>query len=32
MRATHFGLEVDDGVAVVTLTGAERKNALTFES
>ena len=32
MRATHFGLEVDDGVAVVTLTGAERKNPLTFES
>ncbi|HET8952478.1 MAG TPA: enoyl-CoA hydratase-related protein, partial [Solirubrobacteraceae bacterium] len=32
MRATHFGLEVADGVAVVTLTGAERKNPLTFES
>ncbi len=32
MRATHFGLEVDDGVAVVTLTGAARKNPLTFES
>jgi len=32
VRATHFGLEVDDGVAVVTLTGAERKNPLTFES
>jgi enoyl-CoA hydratase/carnithine racemase len=32
VRATHFGLEVDDGVAIVTLTGAERKNPLTFES
>ena len=32
MKATHFGLEVADGVAVVTLTGAERKNPLTFES
>ena len=32
MRATHFGLEVAGGVAVVTLTGAERKNPLTFES
>jgi enoyl-CoA hydratase/carnithine racemase len=32
VRATHFGLEVADGVAVVTLTGAERKNPLTFES
>ena len=32
MKATHFGLEVAGGVAVVTLTGAERKNPLTFES
>ena len=32
MKATHFALEVADGVAVVTLTGAERKNPLTFES
>jgi enoyl-CoA hydratase/carnithine racemase len=32
VKATHFGLEVADGVAVVTLTGAERKNPLTFES
>ena len=32
MKATHFGLEVSAGVAVVTLTGAERKNPLTFES
>ena len=32
MKATHFGLEVSDGVATVTLTGAERKNPLTFES
>jgi enoyl-CoA hydratase/carnithine racemase len=32
VRATHFGLEVAGGVAVVTLTGAERKNPLTFES
>jgi enoyl-CoA hydratase/carnithine racemase len=28
----HFGWEVADGVAIVTLTGAERKNPLTFES
>jgi enoyl-CoA hydratase/carnithine racemase len=28
----HFGWSVDDGVATVTLTGAERKNPLTFES
>jgi enoyl-CoA hydratase/carnithine racemase len=28
----HFGWAVDDGVATVTLTGAERKNPLTFES
>jgi enoyl-CoA hydratase/carnithine racemase len=28
----HFGWSVSDGVAVVTLTGAERKNPLTFES
>jgi enoyl-CoA hydratase/carnithine racemase len=32
VRATHFSLEVAGGVAVVTLTGAERKNPLTFES
>ena len=32
MKATHFGLEVADAVAVVTLTGAERKNPLTFDS
>ncbi len=32
MRATHFGLEVADAVATVTLTGAERKNPLTFDS
>jgi enoyl-CoA hydratase/carnithine racemase len=28
----HFGWAVDDGVATVTLTGAERKNPLTFDS
>jgi enoyl-CoA hydratase/carnithine racemase len=28
----HFGWSVDDGVATVTLTGAERKNPLTFAS
>ena len=28
----HFGWDVDDGVATVTLTGAERKNPLTFDS
>jgi enoyl-CoA hydratase/carnithine racemase len=32
VNATHFGLEVAGAVAVVTLTGAERKNPLTFES
>jgi len=32
VKATHFGLEVSDAVAVVTLTGAERKNPITFES
>jgi enoyl-CoA hydratase/carnithine racemase len=32
VNATHFGLEVADAVAVATLTGAERKNPLTFES
>jgi enoyl-CoA hydratase/carnithine racemase len=32
VNATHFGLEVADAVATVTLTGAERKNPLTFES
>jgi enoyl-CoA hydratase/carnithine racemase len=28
----HFAWSVSDGVATVTLTGAERKNPLTFES
>ena len=28
----HFAWEVRDGTALVTLTGAERKNPLTFES
>ena len=28
----HFEWEAEDGVATVTLTGAERKNPLTFES
>jgi len=32
VSATHFGLEVADSVAVVTLTGAARKNPLTFDS
>ena len=32
MKATHFGLELAGGVATVTLTGADRKNPLTFES
>ena len=32
MNATHFGLEIADSVAVVTLTGAARKNPLTFDS
>jgi enoyl-CoA hydratase/carnithine racemase len=32
VNATHFGLEVAEAVATVTLTGAERKNPLTFES
>jgi len=32
VKATHFGWEVSDAVAVVTLTGAERKNPITFES
>ena len=32
MNATHFGLEVAGAVATVTLTGAERKNPLTFDS
>ena len=32
MKATHFGLEIAGAVATVTLTGAERKNPLTFES
>ena len=32
VKATHFGLEVADGVATSRSTGAERKNPLTFES
>ncbi len=28
----HFGWELRDGTALVTLTGADRKNPLTFES
>ena len=32
MKATHFRLELAGGVATVTLTGADRKNPLTFES
>jgi enoyl-CoA hydratase/carnithine racemase len=32
VKATHFGLELAGGVATVTLTGADRKNPLTFES
>jgi enoyl-CoA hydratase/carnithine racemase len=32
VKATHFGLEIAGAVAIVTLTGAERKNPLTFES
>jgi enoyl-CoA hydratase/carnithine racemase len=28
----HFGWELSDGTALITLTGAERKNPLTFES
>jgi enoyl-CoA hydratase/carnithine racemase len=28
----HFGWDVSGGVATITLTGAERKNPLTFES
>jgi len=32
VNANHFGLEIADSVAVVTLTGAARKNPLTFES
>jgi enoyl-CoA hydratase/carnithine racemase len=32
VNATHFGLEIADSVAVVTLTGAARKNPLTFDS
>jgi enoyl-CoA hydratase/carnithine racemase len=32
VKATHFGLEVGGAVATVTLTGAERKNPLTFDS
>jgi len=32
VKATHFGLEIAGAVATVTLTGAERKNPLTFES
>jgi len=29
---SHFAWELEDGVGVVTLTGAERKNPLTFDS
>jgi enoyl-CoA hydratase/carnithine racemase len=32
VKATHFSLAIADGIALVTLTGAERKNPLTFES
>jgi enoyl-CoA hydratase/carnithine racemase len=32
VRPQHFGWSVEDRVGVVTLTGAERKNPLTFES
>jgi len=32
VNVTHFGLEIADSVAVVTLTGAARKNPLTFDS
>ena len=28
----HFDWALEDGVGVVTLTGAERKNPLTFDS
>jgi enoyl-CoA hydratase/carnithine racemase len=28
----HFGWELSDGTALITLTGAERKNPLTFQS
>ena len=31
-RATHFGWQVSDAVATVTLNRPERKNPLTFES
>ncbi len=31
-RWEHFGLEVDDGVATVTLSRPEKLNALTFET
>jgi enoyl-CoA hydratase/carnithine racemase len=32
VNATHFGLEISGAVATVTLTGAARKNPLTFDS
>jgi enoyl-CoA hydratase/carnithine racemase len=32
VRPQHFAWSLDDGVGVVTLTGAERKNPLTFAS
>jgi enoyl-CoA hydratase/carnithine racemase len=32
VNATHFGLEIAEAVATVTLTGAARKNPLTFDS
>jgi enoyl-CoA hydratase/carnithine racemase len=31
-RATHFGWQVGDGIATVTLNRPERKNPLTFDS
>ena len=31
-RWEHFGFEVDDGVATVTLSRPEKLNALTFET
>jgi enoyl-CoA hydratase/carnithine racemase len=32
VQPQHFAWSLDDGVGVVTLTGAERKNPLTFDS